>query len=107
MLVIWNACYLECLVFGILPYSTSFTMFHRFHSLPIYYRVSSVLRTINHFSFHPRTFNSSTNIERACLFQGLLLPFSMPFGHSSPAVGDCEFQPSSCPTPFPIPPLLL
>ena len=60
ILIIWNACYLECLVFGILSYSTSFTKFHWFHSLPIYYRFPSVLRTINHFSFHQRTFNSST-----------------------------------------------
>src|SRR6266536_137200 len=60
ILIIWNACYLECLVFGILSYSTSFTKFHWFHSLPIYYRFLSVLRTINHFSFHQRTFNSST-----------------------------------------------
>jgi hypothetical protein len=28
MLVIWNACYLECLLFGILLYSTSFTKFY-------------------------------------------------------------------------------
>jgi len=60
ILIIWNACYLECLVFGILSYSTSFTKFRWFHSLPIYYGFPSILRTINHFSFHPRTFNSST-----------------------------------------------
>src|SRR6266498_5552311 len=41
---IWNTCYLEWLLFGILLYSTGFTKFHWFHSLPIYYRIPSVLR---------------------------------------------------------------
>src|SRR6266536_385944 len=54
---IWNTYYLEWLLFGILSYSTSFTQFHWFHSLPIYYRLPCVLRTINHFSFHHPTFN--------------------------------------------------
>jgi len=43
-LTIWNTSYLEWLLFGILSYSTGFSKFHWFHSLPIYYRIPSVLR---------------------------------------------------------------
>src|SRR5215469_7832374 len=58
MLIIWNTCYLECLVFGILSYTTSFTGFTHY----IYTTDISSLRRINQLSFHPtRTSNSSTN----------------------------------------------
>ena len=61
---IWNTCYLECFLFGILSYSTGFTKFHWFHSLPIYYRITYILQDSqcnleqNHFSFHHKTFNN-------------------------------------------------
>jgi hypothetical protein len=50
---LFGILYLDYLLFGILLYPTSFTVFHWFHSLPIYYGFPSVLRTINHFLFDP------------------------------------------------------
>src|SRR2546421_9982525 len=60
---IWNTCYLEWLLFGILSYSTGFSKFHWFHSLSIYYRIPSVLR-INQLSFYIRI--CTENVLQSC-----------------------------------------
>jgi hypothetical protein len=64
---------LDYLLFGILSYPTSFTVFHWFHSLPIYYGFPSVLRRMNHFSINHKTFNTSSKASQSSLHLDLTL----------------------------------
>src|SRR6266536_1312179 len=57
ILTIWNTCYLEWLLFGILLYSIGFTIIQWFHSLPIYYKINTVLRKQSTLIQLPKTFN--------------------------------------------------